>query len=104
MPGGGIGITFNEMKTLTVEEAIRGLGKWLEQAVAGEGIRIRKGNAVVELRPVWEQDGSPAPERLSPRQALRQLQAEAHLTPEQAQDYLKELREDRLAAETCRPA
>ena len=92
------------MKTLTVEEAMTGLGKWLELAVAGEGIRIRKGDAVVELRPVTEKDGTGQPERLAPREALRQLQAEARLTPEQAQGYFEELREERLAAETRRPA
>ena len=81
-----------------------GLGKWLELAVAGEGIRIRKGDAVVELRPVSEKDGTQPGQHASPREALRQLQAEARLTPEQAQDFLKELREERLAAETRRPA
>ena len=79
-----------------------GLGKWLELAVAGEGIRIRKGDALVELRPVSENDGTRT--LISPREALRQLQAEARLTPKQAQDYLEELRAERLAAETQRPA
>ena len=90
----------SDVRTLTVEEAMTGLGKWLELAVAGEGIRIRKGDAVVELRPVSPKDGK---RHISPREALRQLQAEARLTPEQAQDYFKELREERLAAETRRP-
>jgi len=94
----------NDVKTLTVEEATTGLGKWLELAVAGEGIRIRKGDAVVELRPVSERDRTGALERLAPREALRQLQAEARLTPQQAQTYLEELRQERLAAETRRPA
>jgi hypothetical protein len=40
------------MKTLTVEQAASGLERWLEQALAGEDIRIRKGDAMVELRPV----------------------------------------------------
>jgi hypothetical protein len=44
------------------------------------------------------------PEFLSPREALRQLQAEARLTLEQARDYLEELRTERLAAETRRSA
>jgi hypothetical protein len=39
------------MKTLTVDEAVAGLGKWLELALAGEQIQIRKGDAIVELRP-----------------------------------------------------
>jgi hypothetical protein len=81
-----------------------GLGKWLELAVAGEGIRIRKGNDLVELRPVPQEDTARTREDLSPREALRQLQAEAHLTPEQAQEYLGELRAERLAAETRRAA
>jgi hypothetical protein len=92
------------MKTLTVEEAMTGLGKWLELAVAGEGIRIRKGDALVELRPVSEKAAARPSDQLSPREALRQLQAEARLTPRQAQDYLQELRGERLAAETRRPA
>lgn len=97
-------LTLSGVRTLTVEEAMTGLGKWLELAVAGEGIRIRKGDAVVELRPVTEKNGTGHPERLAPREALRQLQAEARLRPEQAQDYLQELREERLASETRRPA
>ena len=100
MPEGGIGSTLSNVRTLTLEEATTGLGKWLELAVAGEGIRIRKGDALVELRPVSEKDETRPSERVSPREALRQLQAEAHLTPEQAQDYLEELRDERLAAET----
>jgi hypothetical protein len=95
-------LTLSGVRTLTVEEATTGLGKWLELAVAGEGIRIRKGDAVVELRPVAENNGT-RPD-VSPREALRQLQAEARLTEQQAHDYLEELRAERLAAETRRPA
>ncbi len=94
----------SDVRTLTVEEAMTGLGTWLELAVAGEGIRIRKGDALVELRPVSQKEGTGLRERLAPREALRQLQAEARLTPEQAKDYLEELREERLAAEMRRPA
>jgi hypothetical protein len=104
LPENALGRTFNDVRTLTIEEAVTGLGKWLELAVAGEGIRIRKGDAVVELRPVWEEDGSRPDERVSPREALRQLQAESRLTREQARIYLEELRQERLAAETRRPA
>jgi hypothetical protein len=92
------------MRTLTLEEAMSSLGKWLELAVAGEGIRIRKGDALVELRPVPGQGGMTPPGHLSPREALRQLQAEARLTFEEAQDYIEELRSERLAAEARRPA
>ncbi len=104
LPESGTGRTLNRVRTLTLEEAKTALGKWLELAIAGEGIRIRKGDAVVELRPVAENDGSRPDEQLSPREALRQLQAEACLTEQQAHDYLEELREERLAAETPRSA
>jgi hypothetical protein len=104
LPEHGWDLKLSHVKTLTVEEAMTGLGKWLELAVAGEGIRIRKGDALVELRPVSEKDGAATSEQMSPREALRQLQAEARLTPKQAQDYLQELRAERLAAETRRPA
>ena len=103
MPERGWGLTLSHVKTLTVEEAMAGLAKWLELAVAGEGICIRKGDALVELRPV-KKDGGRTSEPSSPREALRQLQAEARLAPRQAQDYLQELQAERLAAETRRPA
>ena len=92
------------MRTLTLEEAVNGLGRWLERAIAGEDICIRKGDAVVELRPVTVSGPSPSNERLSPREALRRLQAEARLTPGQAQQYLNEVYDERLAAEARRPA
>ena len=91
--------TFRHMRTLSLEEAISGLGRWLELAIAGEDIRIRKGDAVVELRPVSVTGTSSSNERLSPREALRRLQAESRLTPEQAQQYLNEVHDERLAAE-----
>ncbi len=91
------------MKTLTVEEATSGLGRLVELALAGEQIQIRKGSGVVELRPT---QAAPATvtENLEPREALRQLQESARLTPQQAEAYLQELREERLAAENRRPA
>ena len=92
------------MRTLSLEEAVSGLGRWLERAIAGEDIRIRKGDAVVELRPVAASGPPPSNERLSPREALRSLQAEARLTPDQAQQYLNEVYDERLAAEARRPA
>lgn len=91
------------MKTLTVEEAVAGLGRWVERALAGEQIQIRQGDAVVELRPARPAQ-SAATEALSPREALRRLQEEARLKPEQAAQYLREVREERLAAEDRRPA
>lgn len=91
------------MKLLTVEEATPGLGRLVELALAGEQIQIRKGNGVVELRPAQKAQ-SASEERLTPREALRRLQAEAQLTPQQAERYLDEVREERLAAENGRPA
>jgi len=91
------------MKTLTVEEAVAGLGRWVERAVAGEQIQIRKGDAVVELRPAHP-DHPAGGEQMSPREALRRMQEEARLKPEQAEQYLREVREERLASEDRRPA
>jgi antitoxin (DNA-binding transcriptional repressor) of toxin-antitoxin stability system len=91
------------MKTLTVEEATAGLGRWVERALAGEQIQIRKGNAVVELRPA-QPAHSAGTEQLPPPEALRRLQQEARLKPDQADQYLREVREERLAAEDRRPA
>ena len=71
--------------------------------MAGEQIQIRKGDAVVELRPTQSAQ-SPVTEALSPREALRRLQEESRLTPEQAGQYMREVREERLAAEDRRPA
>ena len=92
------------MRTLSLEEAMTGLGRWLELAIAGEDIRIRKGDAVVELRPGGASGPPSSNERLSPREALRRLQTEACLTSEQAQQYLKAVHDERLAAEARRPA
>ena len=91
------------MKTLTVEEAVAGLGRWLERALAGEQIQIRKGDAVVELRPAHPAQPAGA-EQLSPREALWRMQEEARLKPEQAEQYLREARDERLAADDRRPA
>ena len=92
------------MRTLSLEEAVTGLGRWLELAIAGEDIRIRKGDAVVELRPVPGSGPPSSGDRLSPREALRCLQKEARLTPDQAQQYLNEVYDERLAAEARRSA
>jgi hypothetical protein len=40
---------------------------------------------------------------LTLREALRRLQEDARLTPQQAEAYLRELREERLAVENRRP-
>jgi len=91
------------MRTLTVEEATPGLGRLVELALAGEQIQIRKGNGIVELRPAQAPQPSVG-EALSPREALRLLQTDARMTPQQAEHYLRDLREERLAAEDRRPA
>jgi hypothetical protein len=90
------------MKMLTVEEAAPGLGLLVELALAGEQIQIRKGNGIVELRPA-QTTLAEFDEKLTPREALRRLQEAAQLTPRQAEGYLHELREERLAAEKRRP-
>jgi len=60
--------------------------------------------SLVELRPVAEHHKAERRERLAAREALRQLQSHARLTSNEAQDFLKELREERLAADMRRPA
>ena len=91
------------MKTLTVEEATPGLGQLVELALAGEQIQIRKGSGIVELRPAQTPKHA-IDETLSPRDALRLLQEDARMTPRQAERYLSDLREERLATEDRRPA
>jgi hypothetical protein len=76
----------------------------LKLAIAGEDIRIRIVDAVVELRPAGASGTSSSNERLSPREALRLLQTEARLTSGQAQQYLNEVHDERLAAKARRPA
>ena len=40
------------MKTLTITEAKKNLGKWLNAAVAGEEVGIISGAAIIALRPI----------------------------------------------------
>jgi hypothetical protein len=91
------------MKTLTVEEATPGLGRLVELALAGEQIQIRKGSGIVELRPAQAPKHA-VDEKLTPREALRLLQEDSRMTSQQAERYLHELREERLAAEDRRSA
>jgi hypothetical protein len=91
-------IALNRMKTLTVEEAMNGLGHWVELALAGEKIHIRRGSATVELRPTMT-PVAVSREQESSREALRLLQTEARLSGADAASYLSELSEERLAAE-----
>ena len=95
---------FSTMKTLTVQEASQNLGRWLRRAMGGEQIAIHEGACAVLLQPLPAPPESPESERLSPREALRLMQEESSLTPEQAEQYLREVREERLAAEDRRPA
>lgn len=74
--------TLRYVKTLTVEEAVAGLDRWVERALAGEQIRIRQGDTVVELRPARLAQ-SPGADELSPREGLRRLQADARLSQDQ---------------------
>lgn len=92
------------MKTLTIDEAVAGLPKWLELALAGEEIQIRQGDSIVELRPAASSRSPAAKHSLAPREALRRLQQGARLTSAEAASYLREVREERLAAEDRRPA
>jgi len=92
------------IRTLSLEEAVSGLGRWVDLAIAGEDIRIRKGDPVVELRPVGPLAAASPNEHLAPREALRRLQAEARLTPDQAQQCLNAVYDERLAAEARQPA
>jgi len=87
------------MKTLSIDEALRNLPDWLSQALAGEEIGIRSGDAVVVLRPLGAEKLSDRIEPLSPRDALRRLQRDARLSRAEADDYLKEVRAERLAVE-----
>jgi hypothetical protein len=91
------------MKTLTVEEATSGLGRLVELALAGEQIQIRQGNGVVELRPA-QTNQTKDEQELSPREALRRLQETGRLTSQQAEEYLREARAERLAFESRHPA
>ena len=84
------------MKTLTVSETARDLANWLKQAVAGKDIAIHSDDSIVALRPL---PSNGVAINLSPREALRRLQQQAHLTPAQAESYLQEVHAERLAAE-----
>jgi antitoxin (DNA-binding transcriptional repressor) of toxin-antitoxin stability system len=83
------------MKTLTVQEASQNLSELLHSAADGEEIIINDGKLAISLRLV-----STAPQnRLTGRDALRQLQSQSRLTPAQAENYLREVHAERLAHE-----
>ena len=91
------------MKTLTVQEASKSLGDWLLRAVNGEQIAIKAGECTVILQPL-PCSASPLTKSLDPREALRLMQEESCVTPDAAEQYMREVREERLAAEARRPA
>ena len=83
------------MKTVTVQEASRNLSELVHCAADGEEISIHDGACTVLLQPV-----SAAPKnRVTGRDALRQLQSRSRLTPAQAESYLREVHAERLAHE-----
>ena len=87
------------MKTLSINEATSNLANVLQQAITGEEIGIRSGSMLVVLRPQPAMEKGAEAEQLSPREALRQLQADARLSAADAGSYLNEVRAERLAAE-----
>ena len=81
------------MKTLTISEAVRDLADLLKRAIAGEEIGIRSDDTVVALKPLHS---NRSPHILSPREALRALQSEEHLSTAQAESYLREVHDSHL--------
>jgi antitoxin (DNA-binding transcriptional repressor) of toxin-antitoxin stability system len=85
------------MKTLTVQEASESLGDCLRRAVSGEQIAINEGKCTVLLQPLSQPQQVSGVKALSAREALRRLQSQSRLTAGQAEDYLREVRAERLA-------
>lgn len=92
------------MKTLTISEAARDLANWLKQAVAGEEIGIRSDNTIVALRPLSTSGAATTAKPLSPREALKQLQQEYHLTSDEADNYLCEVHAERCSSANGLPS
>ena len=84
------------MKTLTVQEASQSLGDWLRRAVSGEQIAINQGDCTVLLQPIAKSHEPGETKGLSAREALRQLQSHPRLTAARAEEYLREVRAERL--------
>src|SRR5438105_1290501 len=85
----------SSMKTLTVQEASKNLGRWLRRAIGGEQIAIHEGTSAVLLQPLPASPEESASERLAAREALRRLQSQPRLTGAQAEAYLCEVRAER---------
>jgi antitoxin (DNA-binding transcriptional repressor) of toxin-antitoxin stability system len=83
------------MKTLTVQAASQSLSDWLRRAVNGEEIAIHEGDCTVLLQPL-SASTKPRAKGLPAREALRRLQSHVRLTATQAEDYLHEIRAERL--------
>jgi antitoxin (DNA-binding transcriptional repressor) of toxin-antitoxin stability system len=84
------------MKTLTVQEASQSLSDWLRRAAGGEQIAIHEGDCTVLLQPLTESREASVTKGPSARDALRQLQSRSRLTAAQVEDYLREVRAERL--------
>ena len=84
------------MRTLSVQEARQSLGDWLRRAANGEEIAITEGRWTVLLQPIAQSQGEDATWALSAREALCQLQSQARLTSAEAEDYLRQVRAERL--------
>ena len=78
---------------MTVQEASRNLSELVHCAVAGEEITIQDATCTVLLQPV----AAPASDHGQRREALRQLQAQSRLTSALAENYLREVKAERLA-------
>jgi antitoxin (DNA-binding transcriptional repressor) of toxin-antitoxin stability system len=85
------------MKTLTVQEASQSLSDWLRRVASGEQIAISEGEFTVLLQPLSASPEPSASERPTAREALRRLQSRPRLTAAQAENYLREVRAERLA-------
>ena len=79
-----------------MQEASQTLGRWLRRAIGGAQTAIHEGACVVRLQPLPTPPESPASERLTAREALRRLQTQLRLTAARAEDYLREVRAERL--------
>lgn len=90
------------MTTLTVQEASKSLSEWLNRAVNGETIVISNGGRTVLLQPISPSSYKPLSKKMSPREAWRLMQEESSISAEDAENYMRAVREERLASEDRR--